>query len=193
MQSTTASMLGDLFAAGSEAMVHPLPQLARVGLSFALDPAPLSPVDQKVDWQVIIAASPAASQVAAVLGSASSGDTQLHTSMATVSPDNVLELGHDAICLADLMREFLQSAVCLGQANPDRPGVESQGAGTRGVAYQIRIERELLDAMVKKVASIIDEIQVDPPVIDVERVVCLHEALRVSRIRCTSDQVIPLQ
>ncbi len=177
--------LGEVFHFSAGPTVHPMARLVRSGLSFMVEPAPSMP-PRGTDWHVLIATSAGMGEVAFILsfedGQPSDGDV-LPTA-PPVSPDNVLVLGLDALPLAALMQAFLRGAICRGAIDVEL-GKDDIGDTTASA-----VEFELLDAIVLKVASIIDGIQVDVPTLDLAQTERLCKALQTACLRC-ADEVTP--
>lgn len=178
--------VGEVFQFSAQTASSPMPRLGRSGLSFVVEPAPSTAAPLGADWHVLIASATGMGEVAAILASDDSrpSDGYALPMAAAVSPDNVLELGPDALQLAALMEVFLQGAICRGTGDaallPDSPRNGQMSA----------VELELLDAIVLKVASIIDGIQVELPTLDLGRIDRLRQALQMACRRCSS-QITP--
>lgn len=179
-------IVGEIFNFSADPSSHPRPHLGQSGLSFVVEPGPSIAALRGADWHVLIASALGMGDVAAILAweDRQSPDGCALPVEAAVSPDNVLELGPDALQLAALMQAFLQGAICRGTGDaallPDSPGN----------APTSTVELELLDAIVLKVASIIDGIQVELPNLDLGRIDRLCHALQMACQRCSS-QITP--
>lgn len=158
----------------------PVPRLIRQGLSFALDQISTVYGSPEADWRVLVGLGTCMDEVAAILPAKGqvAADDGTTPPAALVSPDHVLELGPDSTRLARLMQVFLQAAICRG---------ESETAPSREKSGDLRVELELLDAMILKVASVIDALQVDQPPLDIARVDCLCHALEIACRRCSGE------
>ncbi|EHS53003.1 acyl-CoA dehydrogenase domain-containing protein [Rhizobium sp. PDO1-076] len=180
--------LGEVFHFSAGPTVPPMARLVRSGLSFMVEPAPSMPPPRGTDWHVLIATAAGMGEVAFILSfeDAQPSDGDVSPTAPPVSPDNVLVLGLDALSLAALMQAFLRGAICRGAIDAEL------GKYDIGDTSASAIEFELLDAIVLKVASIIDGIQVDEPTLDLAQTERLCEALQTACLRCT-DEVTPPQ
>lgn len=180
-------IVGEAFNFSADPSSHPLPRLGRSGLSFVVEPAPSTAATQGADWNVLIASALGMGEVAAILAweDRQSSDGSTLPMEAAVSPDHVLELGPDALQLAALMQAFLQGAICRGACDATRL---TDGTGSVSTSA---VELELLDAIVLKVASIMDGIQVELPTLDLGHIERLCQALQMACRRCSSQITLP--
>lgn len=172
--------LGDVFDLSDRREGVAPPRLLQSGLAFALEHVGSDFAIGAADWQIIRASGAGSEPVAAILDHkrVSVRNEDASTDL-TVYPGDILSLGENADCLARLMTAFLMAATTLGQV----------GAKTLMTAVDpsVVIELELLDAMIRKAASLIDGIQVDDPPIDLAQIDRHCIALDTARLRCSGD------
>ncbi len=176
-------VLGEVFELASHAGNRPLPRLERSGLSFVAQPFSAPDATRGAVWRVLVAHGTRTGNVAAIFAADRRQDPDAGPSSnaVSVSPDNVLELGPDALRFAALMQAFLQGASCRGRHDP------GHSESTTGDGLASAVELELLDAIVLKTATIIDGIQVDlRPVADT-RIDRLCQALQTACVRCSGE------
>lgn len=173
-------VLGDVFELVAPRKGAALPRLVQSGLAFALEPDGSGLEAGSADWQIVMASAPGSEPVAVILDhTRMSLRDELAAPGRTVHPDYILSLGANADCLARLMTAFLMAAAAHGHG-----GAKSKADATDAA---LAVERDLLDAMIHKTASVIDGIQVDDPPIDLAHIDRLCRALDTARLRCLGD------
>ncbi|MCJ7994468.1 acyl-CoA dehydrogenase family protein [Rhizobium cremeum] len=173
----TRVVLGETFERLSILPGDHVPRLVRQGLSFTVEPAPAPGPASEADWRVVAGLGPGTVEVAAILPGThwqAEDDEAVPSAATSVSPDHVLEMAPEASLLAEFMETFLDGAILRG---------EYDDASGSGMPDNLSVEFELLDAMILKVASVIDIIQVDQSQLDVARILRLRQALEAARRR----------